>query len=106
LDTHKKRQGAAERKITSVSRRPSLRLTTPARLKERRVAVNRQAVGSEIVMTLHEVASYLRCHESTVYRLTKRGELPAFRLGAEWRFLKSNVDKWIFSSHQDAVGIS
>jgi len=55
-------------------------------------------------MTLHEVAQYLRCHESTVYRLTKRGEIPAFRLGAEWRFLRSKIDQWISSFHQNALG--
>ena len=47
------------------------------------------------VMTLSEVAAYLNCHPSTVYRLLEGGELPAFRLGGDWRFLRSEVDKWI-----------
>jgi excisionase family DNA binding protein len=61
-----------------------------------------QIAGSETVMTLHEVARYLRCHESTVYRLTKRGELPAFRLGAEWRFLRSKIEDWIIHAQRAA----
>ncbi len=55
-------------------------------------------------MTLHEVAQFLRCHESTVYRLTKRGEIPAFRLGSEWRFLRSKIEQWIAKCHQGAMG--
>jgi excisionase family DNA binding protein len=47
------------------------------------------------VMTIQDVADYLHCHYHTVYRLVKRGEIPCFRLGGNWRFLKSEVDKWI-----------
>jgi excisionase family DNA binding protein len=43
----------------------------------------------ETVMTLSEVATYLRCHPSTVYKLLKAHALPAFRLGGDWRFLRS-----------------
>ncbi len=64
--------------------------------------LDRQNVGTETVMTLHEVAQFLRCHESTVYRLTKRGEIPAFRLGSEWRFLRSKIEQWISSCHHAA----
>ena len=47
------------------------------------------------VMTVSEVAAYLNCHPRTVYRLLEGGELPAFRLRRDWRFLRSKVDKWI-----------
>ena len=47
------------------------------------------------VMTVPGVAAYLNCHKSTVYRLVSSGELPAFRLGGDWRFLRSQIDKWI-----------
>src|SRR5579883_3180532 len=66
------------------------------------LALDRQNVGTETVMTLHEVAQFLRCHESTVYRLTKRGQIPAFRLGSEWRFLRSKIEQWISSCHHAA----
>jgi len=51
------------------------------------------------VMTVSEVAAYLNCHPGTVYRLLEGGELPAFRLGGDWRFLRSEVDKWIAARH-------
>ncbi|HEV3113512.1 MAG TPA: helix-turn-helix domain-containing protein [Candidatus Binataceae bacterium] len=73
---------------------------------DRQFAANRQNVGSETVMTLHEVAQFLRCHESTVYRLTKRGQIPAFRLGSEWRFLRSKVEQWITTCHQSPAELS
>ncbi|MGO9060946.1 MAG: helix-turn-helix domain-containing protein [Candidatus Binataceae bacterium] len=44
---------------------------------------------------MSEVAAYLKCHPSTVYRLLKVGGLPAFRLGGDWRFLLSEIDKWV-----------
>jgi len=47
------------------------------------------------MMTVREVALYLKCHSSTIYRLIKAGDLPRFRLGGDWRFLRSEVDKWI-----------
>ena len=38
------------------------------------------------VLTVTEVCDYLRVHRSTIYRLLKRGDLPAFRIGSDWRF--------------------
>jgi len=64
--------------------------------------LDQQNAGYETVMTLQEVAQFLRCHESTIYRLTKRGQIPAFRLGSEWRFLRSRIEQWITNCHQSA----
>ncbi len=47
------------------------------------------------VMTLQEVADYLHCHYVTARQLAQRREIPGFRLGGGWRFLKSDVDQWI-----------
>ena len=46
------------------------------------------------VMTLEEVADYLRVHPSTIYRLVKRGKLPAFKVGSDWRFNLESIDNW------------
>jgi excisionase family DNA binding protein len=46
------------------------------------------------VMTVPELAAYLRVHDSTIYRMLKRGLLPGFRVGSDWRFLKSNIEQW------------
>jgi excisionase family DNA binding protein len=45
------------------------------------------------VMTLQDVADYLLCHYTTIYRMVRRGQLPAFRLGSDFRFRRSDVDK-------------
>jgi excisionase family DNA binding protein len=47
------------------------------------------------IMTAKEVADYLRCHISTVYRLAKNGKLPGFRLGADWRFREDALQNWL-----------
>ena len=46
------------------------------------------------MMTLGEVARYLHVHPSTVYRLLKRQEIPAFRIGSDWRFNIEAIDTW------------
>jgi excisionase family DNA binding protein len=46
------------------------------------------------VMTVHDVSAYLRVHPSTVYRLLKRHQLPAFRVGSDWRFNVEAIDRW------------
>jgi excisionase family DNA binding protein len=50
--------------------------------------------GPAKVMTLEEVSRYLHVHSSTVYRLLKRGEIPAFRIGSDWRFNIETIDMW------------
>jgi len=53
------------------------------------------------LMTLQEVADYLRVTEKTVYRLLKRGRIPAVKVGRQWRFDKKSIDEWL---HQNSVG--
>jgi excisionase family DNA binding protein len=40
----------------------------------------------DTILTVDEVAHYLHCHMSTIYRLLKHGWIPAFRVGSDWRF--------------------
>ncbi len=49
------------------------------------------------VMTLEEVARYLRINKSTVYRMARDGTLPAWKLGNVWRFKKETIESWIAS---------
>lgn len=60
---------------------------------QRDVSVNLDGMGAR-VMTVQEVSVYLRVHPSTVYRLLKRNELPAFRVGSDWRFNVEAIDRW------------
>lgn len=47
------------------------------------------------ILTIKEVAEYLKVNERTVYRLAGAKKLPAFKVGGTWRFLRSDIDKWI-----------
>lgn len=47
------------------------------------------------IMTVQELARYLRVHAMTVYRMIQRGDLPAARVGRGWRFRKDQVDRWL-----------
>lgn len=47
------------------------------------------------IMTLREAAQYLKMNYRTVYRLAERAEIPAFRLGKNWRVRKDLLDKSI-----------
>jgi excisionase family DNA binding protein len=49
------------------------------------------------ILTLDEVAAYLKAGKRTVYRLAANGKLPAFKLGGTWRFRRGDLDKWIAS---------
>jgi excisionase family DNA binding protein len=50
------------------------------------------------ILTLDEVAAYLKAGKRTVYRLAQKGEIPAFKLGGTWRFRRSELDAWIAES--------
>jgi excisionase family DNA binding protein len=47
------------------------------------------------IMTVHDVAEYLRLSEAKVYKLANAGLVPALRLGKSWRFKKEIIDEWI-----------
>jgi excisionase family DNA binding protein len=47
------------------------------------------------VLTVREVAEYLRVHQATIYRLLKEQKLPAFRVGADWRFNREVIERWM-----------
>lgn len=49
----------------------------------------------ESVMTVKEVADYLRVNQRTVYRLAIDRRLPCFKVGANWRFKRDDIDGWI-----------
>lgn len=50
------------------------------------------------ILTLDEVAAYLKAGKRTVYRLAQKSEIPAFKLGGTWRFRRSELDRWIAES--------
>jgi excisionase family DNA binding protein len=50
--------------------------------------------GPTNVMTVREVSDYLHVHPSTIYRLVKHKQIPAFHIGSDWRFNIEAVDHW------------
>jgi excisionase family DNA binding protein len=47
------------------------------------------------VLTIGEVAEMLRVHPTTIYRLVKRGELPGFKVGGNWRINSDALENWL-----------
>lgn len=54
------------------------------------------------IMTVAEVAKYLRMHEMTIYRMAGENKLPAYKVGNRWRFKKSHIDDWLVNQHNGA----
>lgn len=52
------------------------------------------------IMTLEEVAKYLKLKPQTIYTWAQSGKIPAAKLGKEWRFRKTVIDRW-FNQHID-----
>jgi excisionase family DNA binding protein len=52
------------------------------------------------ILTLEEVAAYLRLKPQTIYTWAQEKKIPAAKLGKEWRFKKSIIDEW-FLQHID-----
>jgi excisionase family DNA binding protein len=46
------------------------------------------------IYTIKELSDRLRVHPTTIYRLLRRGELPAFRVGSNWRFSRAALEQW------------
>jgi len=46
-------------------------------------------------LTTEEVLGCLKVNPRTIYRLIKTGELPAIRIGRQWRFRRADLDEWI-----------
>jgi excisionase family DNA binding protein len=52
------------------------------------------------IMTLEEVAAYLKLKPQTIYTWAQEKKIPAAKLGKEWRFKKTIIDEWIIQ-HMD-----
>jgi len=47
------------------------------------------------ILTIKQVAEYLKVTERTIYRLAAAKKIPAFKVGGTWRFSRSAIDTWI-----------
>ncbi|WP_425598465.1 helix-turn-helix domain-containing protein [Brucella intermedia] len=48
---------------------------------------------SNDILTVREVAEYLKINEKTAYRLAAEGKLPGFKVGGAWRFRRDEIEK-------------
>lgn len=50
------------------------------------------------ILTMQELAAYLKLNEKTAYRLASEGKLPGFKVGGSWRFKREDIERWIEES--------
>lgn len=53
------------------------------------------------VLTIDELATYLKVSKSTLYKLAQEGKLPGQKIGKHWRFLRSTIDQWLANQSQN-----
>jgi excisionase family DNA binding protein len=56
------------------------------------------------IMTIGEVADYLKVTERTIYRLAGAKQIPSFKVGGSWRFSKADIDRWIREQSSQTSG--
>ncbi|WP_297500112.1 helix-turn-helix domain-containing protein [Ferrovum sp.] len=54
------------------------------------------------IITIKELAEYLKVTERTIYRLAAIKKIPAFKVGGTWRFSRADIDSWI--KQQSSLG--
>jgi excisionase family DNA binding protein len=54
------------------------------------------------ILTVRDLSIYLRVHPSTIYKMLKKNQLPAFRIGSDWRFSVEAIDQWLASAEEGA----
>lgn len=58
------------------------------------------------VMTVDEVAEYLRIPRASVYKLAQHGRIPCQKVGKHWRFRREALDRWLETASEVPVGTS
>jgi len=60
------------------------------------------------ILTIDELAQYLKVSKSTLYKLAQDGRVPGQKVGRHWRFRKATIDRWLEESpsylHQERPG--
>jgi excisionase family DNA binding protein len=56
------------------------------------------------VLTIREVAEYLKVTEKTVYTLAQQRRIPSFKVGGQWRFRREDLQAWIGSQTDETLG--
>ena len=65
------------------------------------MSINEHRLAS--FLTTEEVLTYLKVTPRTIYRLIRTGELPAVRIGRQWRFRRGDLDSWLDRQRHSAT---
>ena len=57
------------------------------------------AAKRDEIMTMDELAEYLKISKSTLYKLAVENKLPGTKIGKRWRFHKDAIDRWVQSGN-------
>jgi excisionase family DNA binding protein len=63
------------------------------------------STGDGGILTIKEVAIYLKVTERTIYRLAAAKKIPAFKIGGSWRFSRPDIDSWIKQQSMENIDI-
>lgn len=55
------------------------------------------------ILTIKELAAYLKMVEKTIYRFVSEGKIPGFKVGSNWRFSKPEIENWIKSQNKGEI---
>jgi len=56
------------------------------------------------VLTIEELAVYLKIPKSTLYKLVREGRIPSQKIGRHWRFRKGAIDLWLEQARPSGPG--
>jgi excisionase family DNA binding protein len=56
---------------------------------------------SRPLLTIRELAGWLRLSPASIYRLARAGEIPAMKVGGKWRFSQNSIERWILDRMAD-----
>ena len=69
-----------------------MRVVTAMQLRNE---VHQMEKNTDDVLTIEELANYLKISKSTLYKLVREGKIPSQKIGRHWRFLKDGIDHWL-----------
>ena len=61
------------------------------------------STSEDEILTIKQVAGFLKVTERTIYRLAAAKKIPAFKVGGTWRFSRADIDTWIKHQSMEAL---
>ena len=57
----------------------------------------------DAVLTIDDLAVYLKIAKSTLYKLAQEGKIPAQKVGRHWRFHRETIDRWLADDREPRI---